>query len=293
MRLSDATAKRLLNFSERHPLAGPFLLGLFLFLFAQLLLLVWWGHIPRDFLTLAAIEILLLLAGATIPLLLVLVAIAPAFARMVRISHMAQPHVRGFVQSYLDTTLTHMADQLKSLQSGAGLSLAVSQVGEVDGWLPAFFDSAQGQYVGLDATVPSTYLSRWRGFIEHLNAHQPGVRMRVITSPTGDLRKDVVANPDAARRLLKLHNQWEARLLCIDGQAVRSLAERHELPSTLVDLALWEGDYCLLWEGGVDRFTVRLCLESDPMYGRVAAFIEAIEEEAANFAQFTARHGQA
>lgn len=281
----------MLFFSERHPLAGPVLLGLTLFLLAQLLLLAASGHVPRDFLTLACIEILLLLAGATIPLFLVVVALAPAFARLAEISNTTQPHVRGFMLSYIDKALTQMDGQLKSLQSGAGLSLAIAQVGEVDGWLPAFFAGAKGKYVGLDATVPSNYLSRWSGFIHHLDDYQPGVRIRVITSPLEDLERDVRANPDAAARLLEIHNAWGADLLCIDGQAVRALAERHQLPNSLVDLALWEDDYCLLWEGGIDRFTVRLCLGSDPMYGRVLKFVEAIEKQATSFARFVGNNG--
>jgi hypothetical protein len=281
----NSIAERLLLSNERHPLAGPISLGLALFLLAQVVLLIGFGGIPSDFLGAAAVEVLLLLAGATIPLALVIVALGPVFAEVAGISRTAQPHSRIFVLDYLVASLREMHEQLKSLQSGAGLSLAIAEVGDVAGWIPTFFSNAGGAYVGFDATVPSEYLSRWNGYISHLDKYDPGVRMRVVTSAHDDLMTDIAANPDAIRHLQKVHDQWKARLLYIDGQAIRGLAEQHQLPSSLVDLALWEGDYCLLWDRGTDRFTVRLCFASDPMYGRVMELISDVEAQAIPLSQ--------
>ncbi|HMJ72717.1 MAG TPA: hypothetical protein VK471_05035 [Solirubrobacterales bacterium] len=281
----DSIAQRLLLSTERHPLAGPVALGLALFLLAQIALIVGFGGIPNDLLGVAAVEILLLLAGASIPLLLVIVALGPVFAEVAGISRTARPHSRIFARDYLVTSLRQMHEQLKSLQSGAGLSLAIADVGEVAGWIPTFFSNAWGVYVGFDATVPSEYLNRWAGYIRHLDSYEPGVRLRVVTSAYEDLAADITANPDAAKRLQEIHDQWQARLLYVDGQDLRALAEQHQLPSSLVDLALWEGDYCLLWDRGTDRFTVRLCFESDPMYGRVMELISDVEAQAVPLAQ--------
>jgi hypothetical protein len=281
----NSIAQRLLLSNERHPLAGPVALGLGLFLLAQVVLFIGFGGIPSDFLGAAAVEILLLFAGATIPLVLVILALGPVFAEVAGISRTAQLNSRIFVLDYLVTSLRQMHEQLKSLQSGAGLSLAIAEVGEVAGWIPTFFSNARGAYVGFDAALPSEYLNRWHGYIHHLDGYEPGVRMRVVTSGHDDLMADIAANPDAAGRLQEIHDDWKARLLYIDGQTIRSLAERHQLPSSLVDLALWEGDYCLLWDRGTDRFTVRLCFESDPMYSRVMELISDVEAQATPLSQ--------
>ncbi len=285
----NSIAQRLLLSNERHPLAGPVALGLALFLFAQVVFFIGFGAIPSDFLGAAAVEILLLFAGATIPLVLVIVALGPVFTEVAGISRTAQPHSRIFALDYLVASLRQMHEQLKSLQSGAGLSLAIAEVGEVAGWIPTFFSNARGAYVGFDATVPSEYLNRWHGYIRHLDRYEPGVRMRVVTSARDDLMADIAEYPDAARRLQEIHDHWKARLLYIDGQTIRGLAEQHQLPSSLVDLALWEGDYCLLWDRGTDRFTVRLCFKSDPMYSRVMELISDVEAQAVPFSQLRAK----
>jgi len=287
----DSLAQRLLLSTERHPLAGPVALGLVLFLLAQVILFVGFGGIPSDLLGAAAVEVLLLLAGAAIPLLLVIVALGPVFVEVAGISRTAQSHSRIFARDYLVAVLRQMHDQLKSLQSGSGLSLAIAEVGEVAGWIPTFFANAEGRYVGFDATVPSEYLKRWYGFVDHLDGYEPGVRMRVITSARDDLLADIDVNPEAVHRLQEIHDRWGAQLLHIDSQAIRQLAEQHRLPSSLVDLALWEGDYCLLWDRGTDRFTVRLCLASDPMYDRVLRLVANVEAQAIPLADLMGRAG--
>ena len=279
----DAVAQRLLLSTERHLLAGPVALGLALFLLAQVILFVGFGGIPSDLLGVAAVEVLLRLAGAAIPLLLVTVALGPVFVEVAGISRTAQSHSRIFARDYLVALLRQMHNQLKSLQTGSGLSLAIAEVGEVA--------NARGSYVGFDATVPSEYLERWHGFIRHLDGYEPGVRMRVITSARDDLLADIAANPDAARQLQETHDRWEAQLLHIDSQAIRKLAEQHQLPSSLVDLAMWGGDYCLLWDRGTDRFTVRLCLVSDPMYDRVLRLITDVEAQAIPLDHLMGREG--
>lgn len=104
--------------------------------------------------------------------------------------------------------------------------------------------------------------------------------MRIVTAPVEALEEDLRRHPEAAHRLQEMHDAWGARLLFIDREDVRALAEKHRLPASLVDLAVWEGDYCLLWEWGLNQFTVRLCYSDDPTYDRVMALVVAVEQAA-------------
>jgi hypothetical protein len=276
-------AHRLLRASERHALLGPIGLGLVLFLLAQGLLILFFGGIPHDLVTLIAVEVVLLLAGASVPLLLVTIAFGSAFVQVAEISRTARNPDRIFVivRHYLLTSLGVMKEQLQCLQSGEGLSLAIAEMDEVAGWIPTFFSSAEGKYVGFDSSVPSYYLQRWDGYVRYLQEYEPGVRLRVITSPEDALLADIDAHPESAKRLQEVHDKMEADLVCLDERRVRKLAEKHKLPSSsVVDLALWEDDYCLLWERGEDRFTVRLALTEGPNYRRVRSFIADVEAEA-------------
>jgi hypothetical protein len=160
------------------------------------------------------------------------------------------------------------------------------------GWMPTFFSSASGKYVGFDSSVPSEYLSRWRGYIRHLQDYEPGVRFRVITSRDADLASDIALRPQAAMQLQRIHNDLEADLLCLDEEEVRALAEKRQLPGSIMNLAFWEDDYCLLWERGVDRFTIRLVLAEDPMYRRVCDFVAEVEASAVPLVRSIGKHEQ-
>ena len=266
MRWLDSMAQWLLRASERHLFIGPLVLG--------------FGGIPHDLAAASAVEVVLLLAGASIPLILVAIAFGPVFAQVAGISHTAQHPLRTFIRHYLVTSLGVMQDQFASLQSGAGLSLAVAEMDEVAGWVPTFFSSAQGKYVGFDSSLPDEYLKRWTGYLRHLEQYEPGVRLRVITSPEADLISDIASHPAGAKHLQDVHDEMKAALLCLDESTVRHLAESHRLPNSVVDLALWEGDYCLLWERGEERFTVRLVFADDPVYKRVQQFVADVEDKA-------------
>lgn len=159
--------------------------------------------------------------------------------------------------------------------------------------MPTFFSSAKGKYVGFDSSVPSEYLSRWRGYLRHLEVYEPGVRFRVITAPEERLASDISTRPQAARQLQRLHDALEADLLCLDEGIVGELAEKRRLPSSsIVNLAFWEDDYCLLWERGTDRFTIRLVLADDPMYARVREFVSEVEAQAVPLAVLLGEHEQ-
>lgn len=281
----DSIARRLLLASERHSIVGPVGLGLAVFLAAQVVLFAFFGGLPHDPLGAVVLELLVLITGVTIPLILVMIAFRKAFQKVLVISRTATPRAREFLIDHLGRTLDGMHEQLKSLQSGTGLSLAVADLEEVGGWIPTFFSQAQGVYVGFDATTPSEYVRRWRPYLHYLDQYKPGVRLRVVTASTEDLESDLVAHPEAASQLQAMHDAWGARLLCMDGDAVRELAEGLRLPSSLVDLAFWEGDYCLLWERGTDRFTVRLCYAGEPTYERVSMLIHAVERAARPLAE--------
>lgn len=280
----DSLTKRLLFANEQHPVFGPIAVGLTLFFLAQLVLFALFGGIPNELPGAIAVESLLLLAGATIPLVLLTIAFRRVFVRVAELSQVVQPPSRGIVLDHLDTTLQLMRDQLESLQSSTGLSLSMGDINEVSGWIPTFFSQANGSYVGFDATLPSQYFKRLDPFLRHLDEYPSGVRLRVVTSRTEDLEEDLKRHPDAMERLQRLHDSWGARLLFLDCDEVRALAEEHRLPDSLVDLALWEGDYCLLWEWGMNRFTVRLCYANDPTYDRVLTLIDAVEQAAIPFA---------
>lgn len=292
MEWTYSLAQRLLRASERHAFIGPVGLGLALFLLIQVVLWNGFGGIPHDLVSAVAVEVLLLLGAVSIPLLLVLVAFGPVFAQVIDISRTAQHPSRIFVGQYLVASLRVMHDQLKSLQSGAGLSLAIAEMDEGAGWMPTFFSSAGGKYVGFDSSVPSEYLSRWRGYICHLEDYEPGVRFRVITSPQVDLAADIATRPQAARQLQRIHDGLEADLLCLDEETVKHLAEKRQLPNSIMNLAFWEDDYCLLWERGVDRFTIRLVLAEDPVYGRVRAFVAEVEAKAVPLGRLIGKHEQ-
>lgn len=292
MKWTYSAALRLLRASERHAFIGPVGLGLGLFLLVQIVLWKGFGGIPHDLGSVAAVEVLLLLAAGSVPLLLVLVAFGPVFAQVVDISRTAQHPSRIFVGQYLVASLGVMHDQLKSLQSGAGLSLAIAEMDEGAGWMPTFFSSASGKYVGFDSSVPSEYLSRWRGYIRHLEEYEPGVRFRVITSPDDELMADMASRPQAARQLQRIHDDLEADLLCLDEGTVKALAEKRRLPGSIMNLAFWEEDYCLLWERGVDRFTIRLVLAEDPMYARVCDFVSEVEASAVPLVRLIGKHEQ-
>lgn len=276
----DSIAKRLLLASERHPAFGSVVFGLVLFVLAQVVLFALFGGIPNDLLAAIAVELLLLLAGAAIPLVLLTIAFRRIFARVAELSQVAQSPSRAILLDHLDRTLRLVRDQLGSLQSGTGLSLSLGDMDEVSGWIPTFFSGATGPYVGLDATLPSDYLGRLDPFLRHLDEYRPGVRLRIVTAPTEDLEEDLRCHPEAVDHLQEMHDAWGARLLFMDREEVRVLAEKHRLPGSLVDLALWEGDYCLLWEWGMNQFTVRLCYSDDPTYDQVMALVAAVEEAA-------------
>lgn len=293
MQTLESFAHRLLRASERHALLGPLALGLALFLLAQVLLLLAFGGIPHDLPTAAAVEILLLLAGASIPLLLLMVVFGSAFIQVAEISRAARYPARIFVLHYLKASLGVMQEQLECLQSGEGLSLAIAEIDEIAGWVPTFFSSAKGKYVGFDSSVPSYYLDRWAGYLRHLEAYEPGVRLRVISSPKNELVADIDAHPECAKRLQAIHDELEADLLCLEERRIRELAESHKLPSSsVVNLALWEDDFCLLWERGEARFVVRLALVDGPNYQRVRDFVADVEAEAVPLKSLLPSHEQ-
>lgn len=280
MRWLDSMAQWLLRASERHLFIGPLSLGFVLFGIAQAILVLGFGGIPHDLAAASAVEIVLLLAGVSIPLILVTVAFGPVFAKVAGISRTAQHPLRTFIRHYLVTSLGVMQDQFASLQSGAGLSLAIAEMDEVSGWVPTFFSSAQGKYVGFDSSLPDEYLKRWSGYLRHLEHYEPGVRLRVVTSLETDLISDIASHPASAKHLQGVHDDMTAVLLCLDEREVRHLAESHRLPYSVVDLALWEEDYCLLWERGDERFTVRLVFADDPVFKRVQEFVSDVEAKA-------------
>ncbi len=283
----------MLRASERHALLGPIALGLVLFLLAQGLLLLAFGGIPHDLPTLAAIEILLLFVGTLIPLILLTVAFGSVFLQVAEISRTADYPARIFVIHYLKTSLGVMQEQLQCLQSGEGLSLAIAEMDEVAGWVPTFFSSAKGRYVGFDSSVPSYYLQRWAGYIRYLQDYEPGVRLRVITSPKAELLADIHAHPECAKELQAIHDKLEADLVCLEEGRVKALAENHKLgSSSVVNLALWEDDYCLLWERGEARFVVRLAMMDGPNYQRVRDFIADVEAEAVPLRSLLPTHEQ-
>jgi len=197
------------------------------------------------------------------------------------------------VLHYLKTSLEVMQEQLQCLQSGEGLSLAIAEMDEVAGWVPTFFSSAKGKYVGFDSSVPSYYIKRWSGYIRYLQNHEPGVRLRVITSPREDLLADIHTHPEQAKQLQKIHDDLKADLVALEEDEVKRLAERHKLPSSSVlNLALWEDEYCLLWERGEDRFTVRLALVDGPVYQRIKGFVAEVEAEAVPLRSLLPTHEQ-
>lgn len=264
-------------------------------MFAQALLLLIFGGLPHNLPATVAVEIVLLLAGALISLLLVMVAFRSAFLKVIEISRTAHNRAQTFVlvRHYLTTSLGVMQEQLKALH-GEGLSLAIAEMDEVAGWIPTFFSSAKGKYVGFDSSVPSYYLKRWEGYIRHLQSHEPGVRLRVITSPRQDLLDDIQEHPESARNLQEIHDDLHADLVCLDQAAVEKLAEKHKLPSSsVVSLALWEEDYCLFWEQGKERFTVRLALADGSHFPKLLDFITEVEAQAVPLRSLLPAHEQA
>ncbi len=119
------------------------------------------------------------------------------------------------------------------------------------------------------------------------------MRLRVITSPEAALRGDIDAHPENARKLRKIHDDLEAEFVHLDEERVKVLAEKHKLPpASVVNLALWEDDYCLLWERGEKRFTVRLALVDGPTYPNVRDFVCEVEEAAKPFRSLLPPHEQ-
>lgn len=226
----DAIAQRLLRTSERHPFLGPVLLGLALWALLQGVLWIGFGSIPHTPAAVLGAETVLLLAGASIPLLLVIVAFYSAFVEVARISQSARSPGRVFdlVRDYLATSLSAMKEQLQCLQ-GEGLSIAIA---------------------------------------------------------------DIDAHPESARQLQEIHDKLGADLLCLDEKKVEDLAEKHKLSASVVNLALWEEDFCLLWERGKKRFMVRLALVDGPNYPKVCDFVREVEAEAKPLRSLLPSHEQ-
>lgn len=93
----DSIANRLLLAGERHPVVGPVGLGLLLFALTQVVLFALFGGIPNELLSAVAVELLLLLAGATIPLVLLAIAFRTTFVQVAELSRAANPQSRPVV----------------------------------------------------------------------------------------------------------------------------------------------------------------------------------------------------
>jgi SAM-dependent methyltransferase len=217
---------------------------------------------------------------------------AGLYGKLDGIAREAEGHGHDVIMEVLERNLESFSETVKGLKSESGLRMNRA---EIIGWTIHCFANARGRYRGADSNVPGeynrrypTYLDSHRRMLERLNhgTHNAPSGERVIVATAESLRHDRVDSGKVFTHFLAWHegrresgNRTSVPLYSVMPRRAQQRARAHNLPST--DVALWEGQYALLFIATDDEneHVVRMCFADDKdLYTRCISYLDDLDD---------------
>jgi glycine/sarcosine N-methyltransferase len=182
----------------------------------------------------------------------------------------AEGWARITMMRFVDRHLERLDEQIQQLTSAEGVLLDIE---EVKFWTEMCFEFGDGHYDGTDSHLPSEFE---RVFPKYLRAHGEMLRRhpkapqnsRILIGPPNEFRNDYINNYDTGYEGFLAWHKDKVPLLHIDRERAESLRPRlrhverasSSSPGALptLDMAIWHGQYALLFRDEPDVGKIRL-----------------------------------
>jgi SAM-dependent methyltransferase len=155
--------------------------------------------------------------------------------------------------------------------------------GDLEPFVKAFFQSGQGEYVGIESNLPSsyykiypTYLSGHKKYIDLNNLR--GKRI-LIEDNWEKIYQDALMNPGLYKKFIQWHQENKVDLMWISKSKAKQLCKDAGLDTT--DIGLWSESYAVTFRANSDGTEeIKMIDKKNPLLEKVKTYVCRIIREA-------------